>query len=139
MEKRYHVFFSSIFNDLREERAACIAHSFKSIVSPQEWSYFPPADEDSLTLIKSVIDDSNYYLVILAGRYGSVEKNSGKSYTHVEYEYGQSRERQRLLWSIPSLPPSPQANARVVRKGGTALRQFRTELQRKHCKLWNNE
>jgi Domain of unknown function (DUF4062) len=32
---------------------------------------FPAADDDTLTLIKSVIDDSDYYVIILGGRYGT--------------------------------------------------------------------
>jgi len=38
-------------------------------------------------LIRSIIDDSDYYLIILGGRYGTLEKNINKSYTHLEYEY----------------------------------------------------
>lgn len=68
---------------------------------------FPAADDDSLTLIKNVIDDSDYYLIILSGRYGTVDKKTGKSYTHLEYEYALAKGKPTvaLLHSNPgSLP-----------------------------------
>jgi hypothetical protein len=40
-------------------------------------------------LIKKVIDDSDYYIVILGGRYGSVGED-GVSYTEREYRYALS-------------------------------------------------
>jgi transketolase C-terminal domain/subunit len=45
--------------------------------------------------IKSVIDRSDYYVLILAGRYGSVYRR-GKSWTEKEYEYA-------VLRNIPVL------------------------------------
>jgi hypothetical protein len=33
---------------------------------------FPAAHDDQRTLIKRVIDDCDYYTVIIAGRYGSI-------------------------------------------------------------------
>ncbi len=50
---------------------------------------FPASDDDQWTLIKSVIDDSDYYLVIIAGRYGSVDV-AGVGYTEKEYDYAVS-------------------------------------------------
>lgn len=47
---------------------------------------FPAANEDQWSLIKNVIDDCDYYMVIVGGRYGSVDE-SGMSYTEKEYRY----------------------------------------------------
>ena len=57
---------------------------------------FPAADDDPLSLIKNVIDDSDHYLIILGGRYGRVDAATAKSYTHLEYEYPCRLESQRL-------------------------------------------
>lgn len=51
---------------------------------------FSAGDESQMTVIKRWIDESDIYLLILGGRYGSLEKKSGKSYTHLEYEYAMS-------------------------------------------------
>jgi Domain of unknown function (DUF4062) len=39
---------------------------------------FPAANDDQWTLIQRVIDDCDYYLIIIAGRYGSVAKRGVK-------------------------------------------------------------
>jgi hypothetical protein len=51
---------------------------------------FPAADEEQIAFIKRVIDDCDYYLLIIGGRYGSVD-DAGISYTEQEYDYAVSR------------------------------------------------
>jgi hypothetical protein len=46
---------------------------------------FPASNDDQWTLIKRVIDDCDYYLVIIGGRYGSTDA-AGISYTEKEYD-----------------------------------------------------
>lgn len=52
---------------------------------------FTAGDESQMEVIKQWIDQSDVYLLILGGRYGSIEPKSGKSYTHIEYEYALSK------------------------------------------------
>ena len=47
---------------------------------------FTAANEDQWSLIKKVIDDCDYYLVVIAGRYGSIGPE-GLSFTEMEYRY----------------------------------------------------
>ncbi|CDU12941.1 conserved hypothetical protein [Vibrio coralliirubri] len=47
---------------------------------------FPATDEEQWEFIKKVIDDCDYYLLIIGGRYGSLS-NDGISYTEKEYRY----------------------------------------------------
>lgn len=51
--------------------------------------YFPAMDEEQLSYIKRIIDECDYYILVIAGKYGSLDA-SGKSYTHLEYEYAKS-------------------------------------------------
>ena len=51
---------------------------------------FPAADEEQFEFIKRVIDDCDYYLLIIGGRYGSTTAD-GISYTEKEYDYAISR------------------------------------------------
>ena len=44
-----------------------------------------------MEVIKQWIDESDVYLLILGGRYGSIEPKTGKSYSHLEYEYALSQ------------------------------------------------
>src|SRR5216683_8241641 len=90
MDKRYQVFVSSTFADLKEERQAVIRTLIEMDCIPAGMELFPAADEEQFTFIKRVIDDCDYYLLIIGGRYGSVDE-SGISYTEQEYEYAVSR------------------------------------------------
>tara|TARA_Y100001933_G_scaffold265277_1_gene339524 strand:- start:43446 stop:44519 length:1074 start_codon:yes stop_codon:yes gene_type:complete len=51
---------------------------------------FPAIDEEQFAFIKKIIDDSDYYLLIIGGRYGTTT-NQGISYTEQEYEYAKSK------------------------------------------------
>lgn len=53
---------------------------------PAGMELFPAADEDQFEFIKRVIDDCDYYLLIVGGRYGSTTQE-GISYTEKEYDY----------------------------------------------------
>lgn len=53
---------------------------------PAGMELFPATDDDQWTLIKRVIDASDYYIVIFGGRYGSIGSD-GISYTEMEFRY----------------------------------------------------
>lgn len=84
--KRYQVFVSSTYQDLTDERAAVIQAILNLEHLPAGMEMFPAANADQMTLIKRVIDESDYYVVVVAGRYGSVDAE-GISYTEQEYDY----------------------------------------------------
>jgi len=87
---RYQVFVSSTFADLQDERRAVIQTLMEMDCIPAGMELFPAADEEQLAFIKKIIDDCDYYIVIIGGRYGSVSE-SGLSYTEQEYDYAVSR------------------------------------------------
>ena len=53
---------------------------------PAGMELFPAADEEQWEFIKKVIEDCDYYLLIIGGRYGSVT-DDGISYTEKEFDY----------------------------------------------------
>lgn len=90
MDKRYQVFVSSTYADLKEERQAVIRAVMELDCIPAGMELFPAADEEQFEFIKRVIDDCDYYLLIIGGRYGTVTED-GISYTEKEYEYAVKR------------------------------------------------
>lgn len=90
MDKRYQVFVSSTFADLQDERSNVIQTLMEMDCIPAGMELFPALDEEQFEFIKKVIDDSDYYLLIVGGRYGSVA-DEGISYTEMEYDYAISR------------------------------------------------
>lgn len=89
-DKRYQVFISSTFEDLKNERRAVQDVVISTGDFPVQMESFPAADEDQFEFIKSLIDKCDYYVLIIAGRYGTVAKD-GMSYTHKEFNYAVSQ------------------------------------------------
>ena len=89
-DKKLQVFVSSTYTDLKEERQSAVEAILSSGNIPAGMELFSAGDESQMTVIERWIDESDVYLLILGGRYGSIEKKTGKSYTHLEYEYALS-------------------------------------------------
>jgi Domain of unknown function (DUF4062) len=90
MDKRYQVFVSSTYTDLKEERAAVIQAVMKMGHIPTGMELFSAIDEEQFRFIKRIIDDSDYYVLIVGGRYGTLTAE-GMSYTEKEYNYAVER------------------------------------------------
>lgn len=86
MDKRYQVFVSSTYADLKQERQHVIQALMEMDCIPAGMELFPATDEEQWQFIKSIIDDCDYYLLIIGGRYGSTTEE-GISYTEKEYDY----------------------------------------------------
>lgn len=86
MDKRFQVFVSSTYADLKEERQKVIQTLMEMDCIPSGMELFPAMDEEQWQFIKKVIDDCDYYLLIIGGRYGSLAED-GISYTEKEYDY----------------------------------------------------
>jgi Domain of unknown function (DUF4062) len=107
LEKKYQIFVSSTFRDLVEERQDTI----KSILDlghiPAGMEGFPAIDMEQLKYIKKVIDQCDYYILIVAGRYGSVDTD-GVSFTEKEYQYAVETGKAVLAFVLENpdnLPP----------------------------------
>lgn len=90
MNKRYQVFVSSTFVDLKDERQKVLQTLMEMDCIPAGMELFPAADEEQWEFIKKVIDDCDYYLLIIGGRYGSIA-DDGISYTEKEFDYAVSK------------------------------------------------
>jgi hypothetical protein len=86
LSRRYQVFVSSTYTDLIEERKQVIQALLTTKCIPAGMELFPAANASQWDLIKRVIDDCDYYILILAGKYGSLGP-AGISYTEMEYDY----------------------------------------------------
>ena len=86
MEKRYQVFVSSTYADLKEERQHVSQALMEMDCIPAGMELFPATDEEQWEFIKRIIDDCDYYLLIIGGRYGTTT-DEGISYTEKEYDY----------------------------------------------------
>ena len=137
MEKKYQVFVSSTYKDLIEERQEVMQALLEQECIPVGMELFPAADDDQWTLIKRLIDDCDYYIVIVGGRYGSLNE-SGISYTQMEYEYA-------LSISIPIIGflhenPGQISSDKTEREAILIqrLNDFKVLVQKKLCKYYTS-
>jgi hypothetical protein len=87
---KYQVFISSTYDDLREEREAVTWEVLKANHIPVGMENFAASDDRGWKTIQRAIDRSDYYVVIVAGKYGSVDPDTGISWTEREYQYARS-------------------------------------------------
>jgi nucleoside 2-deoxyribosyltransferase len=87
ISKRLQVFVSSTYTDLIHERQAAVEAILIAGHIPAGMELFTSGDESQMEVINQWIDESDIYLLILGGRYGSVEPKTEKSYTQLEYDY----------------------------------------------------
>lgn len=91
MKKKLQVFISSTYKDLQDERQSAVEAILSSNNIPAGMELFKAGNSSQWETIKRWINDSDIYMLILGGRYGSIEPTSKKSYTHLEYEYAISQ------------------------------------------------
>ncbi len=90
MNKKLQVFVSSTYTDLIEERQTAVQAILDASHIPAGMELFK-AGKSQMKTIRKWIDESDVYMLILGGRYGSIEEESGLSYTELEYKYALSK------------------------------------------------
>ena len=107
MERKYQVFISSTYEDLKTERQAAISCLLDMNCIPVGMEQFPASSLSQWEYIKKMIDMSDYYLLIVAGKYGSIDPEENISYTEKEYRYAIHKKMPILAFlhkNIDSLP-----------------------------------
>jgi hypothetical protein len=126
MKRKLQVFVSSTFQDLIEERQAAVSAILKSGHIPAGMELFTSADKSQMQTIKKWIDESDVYMLVLGGRYGSLEPTSGVSYTELEYDY--AIEQEKPLFSVVINKASLEAK---VKEHGTDMMEKENPKQLK--------
>lgn len=84
--KRYQVFISSTYTDLQLERQAVLQSVLKLRHIPVGMEHFSATNDEQFNYIKRLLDETDYYIVIVGNRYGS-QADDGISYTEKEFDY----------------------------------------------------
>lgn len=141
IKKRLQIFVSSTYTDLIQERQAAVQAILTAGHIPAGMELFTSGDRSQMEVIKQWIDESDVYLLILGGRYGSVESHSGKSYTHLEYDY--ATEKGKPLFScvitdnaLNSRKSKPELSETDY---GAKLKEFRTHVLGRMSRFWDDE
>jgi hypothetical protein len=136
VQKKYQVFVSSTYEDLRPERQEIMHALLELDCIPSGMELFPAANEDQWSLIRGVIDDCDYYVVVIAGRYGSIGPD-GVSYTEMEYRYAASKGKPVIAFLHKEPGQLPAKLTEQTEEGRKRLDGFRQFAQKKMCKYWS--
>lgn len=137
MDKRYQIFVSSTYEDLQPERQEVMHALLELDCIPAGMELFPAANDDQWTLIRKVIDDCDYYIVIIGGRYGSVGTD-GISYTEMEYRYASEIGKPIIAFLHKDPGNLPAIKTEQTEEGRKKLDEFKELAQKKMCKYWTS-
>jgi hypothetical protein len=132
MQTTTPVFVSSTFSDLQPYRDAVrdTLHRLEAVVRGME--YFGALPETPKDECLRIVGTCRIYVGIVAMRYGSIDPQTGKSFTHLEYEEAQRLGLPTLMYLLdeerqPVLPRNIDFG-----EAGERLGRFKDELKRRH-------
>ena len=138
VDKRFQVFVSSTYADLQQERRAVLQTLMEMDCIPAGMELFPAADNEQWEFIKRIIDDCDYYILIIGGRYGSLTAE-GISYTEMEFDYAISKGLKVLAFVHEFPDDLTVAKSDINPDLRAKLAAFRARVcQDRLVKLWNN-
>lgn len=139
MEKIYHVFVSSTYQDLKEERRAVSESIARAGYVPEGMEIFPASSQKQIEFIQSVIDRCDYYILITAGKYGSIHEDN-KSYTRTEFEYALSKNIPVLAFIHDSIKDLSESKRETSAEKIALLNEFHEEIKSNSMvDFWNEK
>lgn len=138
MSKKYQVFISSTYQDLKDEREQAIKAVLEMGHIPVGMEMFSAADEEQWKIIARQIDEIDYYVVIVAHRYGSASPD-GVSYTEKEFDYAVSKEIPVLGFVIDDSAPWPKSKQEEDSKAQKKLTDFKKKIKGRLIQFWKNK
>lgn len=127
-EKKYQVFISSTYEDLKEERAAVSQTLLDLGCIPVGMEQFPSSGMSQMDYIKKMLKTCDYYILILAGRYGSIDPTDGVGYTEKEYDYAVTNGIPVMSFIVEDIGKLPSEKCEKMDEGREALTKFRTKV-----------
>lgn len=138
MEKRYQVFVSSTYEDLKDERRAVLEALLRLNAIPSGMELFPATDDDAWALIQRMIQECDYYLLIIGGRYGSTDAD-GLGFTEKEYDYAVTIGKPVLCFLHGDPSKIEAGKTEESSRGRKRLDDFRNKVRdAKHVQTWVN-
>lgn len=135
-DKRYQVFVSSTYSDLQEERAV-VTQQLPLLGCMPCGLDLQPVGTTAWNAIKKQIDESDYYIVLLGSRYGSLSP-SGISYTHMEYVYAATKQKPILVLMHDTPESRPEAYQEKTPERRRQFSDFRQLLSKGLVGGWND-
>lgn len=138
MEKKFQIFISSTYEDLKDERNEIIKAVLEMGHIPVGMEMFSAADEEQWKVIARTIDSIDYYAIVVAHRYGSVTTEE-ISYTEKEFNYAAAKGVPILGFVIDDAAPWPSTKNESDSKKRKRLTEFKTKVKARLVQFWTNK
>lgn len=138
MNKKYQVFISSTYQDLKDEREQAIKAVLEMGHIPVGMEMFSAGDEEQWQLIARQIESTDYYVIIVGHRYGS-ETEECVSYTEKEYDYAKTCGVPILGFIIDDKASWPADRVDSDHKKKKKLDKFKCKVKSKLVQFWNGK
>lgn len=133
---RYQIFVSSTYNDLIPARRQVTEHILSMNHIPAGMEMFSASGRQQWATIKKAIDNSDYYVLIVGERYGSLSPEDGISYTEKEFNYALSRNIPTLCFLPGSNYSTPRDHRETDPELIAKLDAFKNRLKEQLCDFW---
>ena len=142
MQKKYQIFISSTYEDLKDERQKIQETILSMYHFPIGMEMFSAGNDDQWKIIQETIDSSDYYVLIIGHRYGSIIKtgeDAGISYTEKEFRYALSKKIPILAFLIDEKAPIAYKNIEQDVSKKKKLDKFKEKvMENRHVEWWSN-
>ena len=136
MERKYQVFISSTYNDLKNERQSITNCLLMANCIPAGMEAFVATDDEQFNIIKKVIDLCDFYILVIGNRYGTINEATGISYTEMEYNYALSKGIPVLAF-IKTVDYDHEDTSETV-ESRTKLKAFSGRVTKSRmCSMWS--
>lgn len=143
MVKKYQIFISATYEDLKEERKKVQDTILSMSQFPAGMEMFSASNEEPWEIIREAIDNSDFYVLIIGHKYGSViedGKYAGISYTQREYYYALEKKIPVFVFLIDNsvlIAPNKMEQETAKRE---KLEIFKREvMDTHHVEWWMNK
>lgn len=141
MDKIFQIFISSTYEDLKEERQIAVQKILESHCIPAGMELFTAQSKNQWEIIKKWIDGSDIYLLILGGRYGSIDNDTKISYTEMEYDYAIKQKKPIicLVFKDTYLDSRPQEIKKSFERENVRYEVFKRKVTSKTVKFIDSQ
>ncbi|MGW9531191.1 DUF4062 domain-containing protein, partial [Paenibacillus terrae] len=114
-----------------EERQAAVTAVLNAGHIPAGMELFKSGDQSQKETIKRWINESDVYMLILGGRYGSIDTETEKSYTHWEYDYAGEQGKRRFAIVVDEnklMEKAKENPSYLERENYAKYQEFKTQV-----------
>lgn len=128
MKKLYKFFISSTYEDLQKERQEVISCVLDSHNFPIAMEQFPASPLNQWDYIKNEIDTTDYYILIVAGKYGTIDPDEQISYTEKEFNYAKEKQIPVIAFMVRDIENLAACKTETELARRDKLNSFRARL-----------